>query len=360
MSFNLNALYANLQEEAAKREQMSSGPRSAYRTLFIKPDGRAKLNVRILFNVASNAVTFNYRVHKMNDGKTLLCGKNNRNNEHCDLCDALAAKKAVTGVDQKEAASSRAILFAQYISSVGYDHSEKYPEPKQGDIIIVMGPSSLHGRISEMLSTQGLEHLPRLLTDVNGAVVSIGRDEQGRQVTVVPTFATFQSAPSAEQFTNLLNQLPSLEQIGLNGGMTEEDFTAIANAAAAVMRTIQNPVAPTTARPSVDAIVQQQQQQQQPVYTPPTPAMQQPVQQSFSPQQIYDAQYNVQKQVPNVGEQVLQPVQPIQQAVQPVLQAAAVMQPVAQPAVAQVAAEEDALAKLLKDIGGFDADNQPF
>jgi hypothetical protein len=368
-SFNLTDLYNNLKRESDERDQ-NTKTKSPYKTVFVKPNGSAKINIRLLPNPASGGVSFTYKVHKMNDGKTLLCGKNNRNNPEarCELCDALVARKNVTGQDQKEYATSRTILFAQYVSSIGYDFSEKYPAPKEGEIIILMGPASLHQQIANVLITNGQESLSKILTDYDGGIINIGRDQQGRNVIANSIYATFKSAPSQADYEQLIRSLPTLESIALNGGMTESDFVKLHEAATAVLRTIQTQsVAQTTAQPSVDAIVQQQTNFG---YAQPSP-VQQPAQQAFTPQQIYDAQYNVQKQVPNVGEQVLpsQPstgqVQPsyatgnTQQPVQPQV-IHQVVQPVAsQPAVNVADVENDALRKLLLDVN-IDSDDLPF
>ena len=151
-------------------------------------------------------------------------------------------------------------MLAQYVSSVGYTFSEQYPEPKPGDIIIVQGPTSLHKQIVGVMLAVGPQHLPDLLTNAYGKVISIGRDSAGKSVIVTPTYDAYKSASSDQEFENILKGLPSLESVAFFDGPTQEDFTRIHESALSIKRSYSTtPQAPNLLPPSMDQVVEKAQ-----------------------------------------------------------------------------------------------------
>jgi hypothetical protein len=296
MTLDLSKLYNNLQKAKDSESSEGSGRKYPYRIIFIKPDNISKLNIRILYNVKTSLATYLYRNHKLQDGSILNCGKSNQDNPTCELCNAIDNKYNLTKVTSKEGARLRTIMLAHYISSTGYQWTQEYPEPKPGDVVIVLGPSSLDKSIREMLVTIGYDAIPKILTSAEGAVISIGRDSSGKQIITTPTYSTFKSANSDDEFAKVLEDLPSIIDIALFGGVTEDDYRRLHEAAVAIDRSLQslaNNTTPSLTTPSPDQLI---------VHTEPMQPVQTPVVNPF----------------PNVGEPTItQPVSAIVEAPAP-------------------------------------------
>jgi hypothetical protein len=244
MPLDFTNFVSNLQKTKGDFSSDSGSDRQyPYRYVFIRPTAAAKLTVRILVNKKINAASFTYHVHKLTTGKPINCGLNHPLIQQCNFCDALQNKKNLTGVDSQEKAQVRSIMMAQYIKSSGYDWSEKYPEPKYGDIILVGGPATLHRQVTDLLLTQS-QHLSQLLTDAEGASIVIGRDDKGKQITTSLSFDRIKSANSNQEFDVFLDTLPSLSDIALFGGVSAEDIAKLNELATAVDRSMN--VVPVT------------------------------------------------------------------------------------------------------------------
>lgn len=244
--FNMSELFKNVQNATANSSNHNSAGQNRkypYPSVYVSPKNPtlAQLYVRILPNQKDAIVTTQFRVHKT-DKITANCGLNDRNNPVCEACAAVQEVKDATGVIPKAAAQNRGALFAQYVRSVGYEWTDKYPEPKPGDIILVQGPASLHQTVNNMLNANGPEGMNEILFNVSAPMISIARDSQGKQMVATALIQRVNSAASQEAYIKLLADMPSLNDSVLFGGIDETDRTKLNEIATGLRRTLR----PTT------------------------------------------------------------------------------------------------------------------
>ena len=251
MSNNLMEQLLNRAREAQQTSQSGngSGRKYPYTSIFIKPSGpgvRPQLKVRILYphgvlnagnpDVPFQFVAYQWYLHKI-DKQPVTCGKNDPKNPTCDLCNAVAEKKSVTGVEDPSAVSRRSIIVAQYVSSVGYDWDAQHPEPRMGDIVLVQGPATLYTTIAELVPQLG-DNMTKVFINREAFVVNIGRDTEGRKILATPTYEQIRSAPDDATYRAMLASIPPLEHIALFGGVSEDDRSRLRQAALNIKRSL--------------------------------------------------------------------------------------------------------------------------
>lgn len=313
--FNVNQFMQQAQQEQVEKDSSGGGFKYPYRVVFIKPVAStgALLKVRLLPNIKSSQVAYAYWTHKINNQR-YDCGYNHGMNE-CPICKAIKEVKDATGKSLgTDATKKRAIVLAQYVGSYGYTWSQDNPEPKIGEVIMVMGPGRLYDTVNTTILNSGPEGVTKILTDVNGAVVAINRDGNGQSAVITPTYETFTSAADQQSYDALLDSLEDLRYITHPKDLTQEEYAKMVEVGQTITKTYLGQQFVNPVQLQDQAVVASQVPHPQSVYQPTTPVQQfsqpvQPVNQPVTPvTQVY--------QQPVVTQPVqAQPVQPIQQVV---------------------------------------------
>lgn len=320
--FNVNQFMQQAQQEQVEKDS-SSGYKYPYRVVFVKPvpSTGALLKVRLLPNIKSNQVAYPYWVHKINDQRYDCCYNHGMN--ECPVCKALKEVKDATGKYLKDATKKRAIVLAQYVASYGYTWSQDNPEPKVGEVIMVMGPGKLYDTVNMTVLNSGPEGVTKILTDVNGAVVAINRDTEGRSIVITPTYETFTSAADQNSYDALLDSLEDIRYITHPKDLSQEEYAKMVEVGQTITKTYlgQQFVNPVQSQPQ--AIVASQVPHPQSVYNPAQSVQPvQPVSQPVTPvapvyQQPVASQPVQQQPVQPIQQVQVQPVVPQQQMVNP-------------------------------------------
>ena len=319
MTFDVTKFMEQARKEHDNKKKSSEEHSYPYRVLFVKPDNSSLLQVRLLPNNISNQIAYKYWQHDIPNQGKYMCGHDYHSSDSCPICEAINEVKNSTGTYPKGGSVGRSIVLAQYVGSQGYSWSEDYPEPKLGEVIIVMGPLSLYDNILNMTVTQGPEGVVKILTDYKGAVININRDKNAKAVQVTPTFGVIESAPTQEQFDQMCDALPDIRYIVHEKDLSQEEYAKLVELANGIRKQYMTNTS-------------QQQQIQQP-FTPGSESVAQAVQAASlgvptgvvpvitpQPDQVVQSVQPVQPTAP------VQPVQPIA-SVQPV-QPTAPVQPV--------------------------------
>lgn len=314
--FNVNQFMQQAQQEQVEKDS-SSGYKYPYRVVFVKPvpSTGALLKVRLLPNIKSNQVAYPYWVHKINDQRYDCCYNHGMN--ECPVCKALKEVKDATSKYLKDATKKRAIVLAQYVASYGYTWSQDNPEPKVGEVIMVMGPGKLYDTVNMTVLNSGPEGVTKILTDVNGAVVAINRDTEGRSIVITPTYETFTSAADQNSYDALLESLEDIRYITHPKDLSQEEYAKMVEVGQTITKTYlgQQFVNPVQSQPQ--AVVASQVVHPQSAYNPAQPVqpVSQPVPQVAPVYQQPVATQSVQQQP--IQQVQVQPVVPQQQVVNP-------------------------------------------
>lgn len=346
MTFDVTKFMEQARKEHEKQQKLSDGREYPYKVVFVKPDNSSVLQVRLLPNNVSNQIAYKYWHHDIPNQGRYMCGHDYHSSDSCPICEALNEVKNSTGTYPKGGSVGRSIVLAQYVGSQGYSWSEDRPEPKLGEVIIVMGPLSLYDNILNMTVTQGPEGVVKILTDYKGAVININRDKNAKAVQVTPTFGIIESAPTQEQFDQMCDALPDIRYIVHEKDLSQEEYAKLVELANGIRKqymtnTSQQQQIQQPFTPGSESVAQAVQAANLgvptgvvPVINPQPAQVVQPVQptepvQSVQPQKLVQLQPTVapvQPVTPVTNPTIQQPT--IQSVQQPVVQSVPSQQPV--------------------------------
>ena len=228
MTFDLSGVQKQAQEAQKQSQEYGN---SKYRTVYTQS---GTISLRVLFNPASGVVM--RQVHRHKIGKDNIACLSNYNQD-CPICKAVDEAETVTGGDLwRMKKSNRCIFFAQYVGSTYSGWTENFPEPKVGDVILMMAPWSVYSALNSLIAESG-DNVTKLLTDVEGMIVDIKREDGGRitySTGLKPFAAPFKSANSQEEFNSLLESLDNLNDLVVPQNISEDIINAANQAATAI------------------------------------------------------------------------------------------------------------------------------
>jgi hypothetical protein len=238
MGFDLSSLLDNA-NKVSKFGTNSQENGGGYRYLY---PSIGTLKVKLLYNPKSNAFGRITKKHVIDKSKAICLAMYN---QECPVCKAIDNIKNATGQDMwKFNARTRAITFAQYIGANGYTWTKENPEPKVGEIVILMYPWSVYQDINRLLVSCG-SHAEELIATNKGKVLNILRWQEGGMTKYkceIDAFAPeYQSCESEEAFVKMLNDLPNLEDLNCPAAMTDEILKNTNEVAEAVTREYLKP-----------------------------------------------------------------------------------------------------------------------
>lgn len=209
MAFDLSKVIESATEVAENSGGNYSGPKILYPNV-------GTIQVRLLFNPASNSVMRVVRRHKMSESDKIVCAAQYK--QECPVCKTLDNIHSVTGRDfWKMKSKFQGIALAQFVGcSVGYDWGN-YNAPAIGEVVLLMFPWSVYTQISDIIKRAGA-NANQLLTENDGKILSIqrsvGADGKHSYRAEVDAFSgTFKSANSQEEFDKMLMKLDDLNDM---------------------------------------------------------------------------------------------------------------------------------------------------
>lgn len=243
MSFDLSNVLATASAVSKNGSSSSSEEGSKYRYLY---PSTGTLRVKLLYNPKSNLLGRITKKHVIDKSKAICLSMYNMD---CPICKTVQNIKNAIGQDVwKFNARVRAVTFAQYVGSNNYQWTQENPEPKVGDVVILMYPWSVYQDINRLLVNCGANASQLIATNV-GKVVNISRWQESSMTKYkceVDAFAPeFKSAESDEAFEALLNSLPSLEEVNCPPAVTDEIIKTTNEVAEALSREYLKTSAPT-------------------------------------------------------------------------------------------------------------------
>lgn len=236
MSFDLSNVLSQAQDIANSKggSNKQFDDSSNYRYLYPSP---GTLKVKLLYNPKSNMLGRITKKHVIDKSKAICLSMYG---QECPICKTVQNIKNAIGQDiWKFNARVRAITFAQYVGAVNYTWSQENPEPKVGEIVILMYPWTVYQDINRLLVNCGSNASQLIATNV-GKVVNISRWQESGMTKYkceVDAFAPdFKSANSDEEFESILRGLPSLEDINCPAELTDEIMKTTNEVAEALSR----------------------------------------------------------------------------------------------------------------------------
>ena len=260
----VDQLLQNAKKVSDQAQSRASEGGFGYRSVYITPTPGARLVVRLLVASTHPVMSHKYYIHRDESGQALCLW--DESGSTCPVCEAVREVENSTGSTSKLSAKPRVIMYAQYVSSSKYDWSDKFPEPKVGDIILVMGPGGLYNLSSQFLL--GFSDRPdvvsQFISDVAGQTVTLSRDKDNR-VIMSPSMSNFTSAGSQEEFDSLLLSLKPLPQLVTDAHPFESNEATRTTMVQALSRRLSTPGVPYSAEGMANQGVQK-------VVQPPAPA----------------------------------------------------------------------------------------
>lgn len=231
MAFDLSSVIGQATEVASHQD---SGDNKT-QTRVIYP-GTGTLRVKILYNPKSNLVARQIRRHKVaNTNYTCL----SMYNMECPICKAVDSIKNVTGNDPWQLnAKFRGLSYAQYVGSESYKWDNDNPEPKVGELILLMYPWTIYQDINRLISTAG-PNASAIIASNKGKIVNILRwreNSQEKYKAELDAFTEFTSANSEEEFEKFLMELPDLNDAIVSATPNENVLKASNSAAETLQR----------------------------------------------------------------------------------------------------------------------------
>lgn len=222
MSFDLSDVLNTAKEvsKAGGSSKNSENGFSNYRYLY---PAVGTLKVKLLYNPKSNMLGRITKKHVVDQSRAICLSMYNH---ECPVCKILKDIKNAVGQDMwKFNARVRAVTFAQYVGSTNYTWTKDNPEPKVGEVVILMYPWSVYQDVNRLLVNCGANASQLIATNV-GKVVNLSRWQENGMTKYkceVDAFAPdFQSSDSEEAFEELLKGLPSLEEINCPAEISDE------------------------------------------------------------------------------------------------------------------------------------------
>lgn len=163
------------------------------------------LDVKLLFNPASNSVTRLVPRHYIDENRVPCLKAYNMN---CPICSVLEEIKNATGTDLfRMKAKFRGISFAQFIKA-SYDEDRA----KEGDIVLLMYPWTVYKSIQNIFSSTPSDNIEEIISKNEGYPIVITHSPDHSYDARISPFSKYKSCDSDADFDNLLNRLDSLNE----------------------------------------------------------------------------------------------------------------------------------------------------
>lgn len=239
-SFDLSSVLATAQEVSKTGSSKSDEGASGYRFLYPR---LGTLKVKLLYNPKSKMLGRVTKKHVVENSKAICLSMYGHD---CPICKVLKDIKNAVGQDMwKYNARVKAVIFAQYVGATNYTWDKDNPEPKPGEVVLLMAPWTVYQDINRLLASCG-SHAEQLIATNVGKVVNISRwQENGmtKYQCAVDAFASdFQSTGSEEEFVKMLNDLPSLDDLNAPSAISEEIIKKTNEVAENLSRELLKPV----------------------------------------------------------------------------------------------------------------------
>lgn len=307
MSYDFTALAKQAQDAINNSNNANN---TSFKYALVYP-GQGDLSVRLLYNPASSLVSRLISRHNIQSGNSTIKVPCLRTyGQECPICKVLKDIKAATGQELTSFRSqTRAISFAQYVSS-SYNINEGRSTPiNPGDVILLMYPWTVYGDIqsyiSEVASTPS--GMTEAFTRASGYVTKITRGSDNKYTVTNSPFSKFESAKSDEEFLKIIEGVESLNEQVLSSAITEEmtaQINGVVNDLTTRYLVPQAPQVPTYGQPMNAGQVYAQQPPQYPQQTMNVgPNMTMPTQAQYPP----NPQSAPVMQSPNVAPQSANP-----------------------------------------------------
>ena len=219
MAFDLTNVYNNAKTVVSKADG-SSGDTPKYRYLY---PSTGTLKVRFLYNPKSGTFGRLTKKHTINEARAVCLDMYGMD---CPICKVVTNIKNATGQDIWRFNSRvRAISFVQYVGSNNYSWTQENPEPKVGDIVILMYPWSVYQDINRLIVNAGSNASQIIATNVGKAINISKWQEKGmtKYKAEIDAFSSeFTSCNSSEEFESMLLGLPDLNEVNCPSTVTDE------------------------------------------------------------------------------------------------------------------------------------------
>lgn len=209
------------QANAAMAGSFNGSPEQRYSVLY--PDvGRTV--VKLLFCPKSNNLLRQFKRHTCSDDRTkVMCLRsfNGKGYKDCPICKTLDDVKNARGIDlYKYVAKTRGICYAHYISA-----TKPSDRIQPGSIVLLMFPWTVYRAIQETVSTYAgqPDNLEKLIASNKGPAFIISRATDNRYTVQVDAMNIYSTCNNDEEFTQLLESLPPLENCIVHDPPTDEE-----------------------------------------------------------------------------------------------------------------------------------------
>lgn len=254
--------------QAVVDSQENKGEGSSYTYPLLYPPKGNTIVVRPLFNPASGQI-----VRLINRHEKVPCYRTY--NIECPICKVMQEVKDMTGQDpfgRTKASKSRGLAFAQFISStVPVDKGGNRGNFTPGEIVLLMFPWTVYTQINT--SIQAIAQTPTGMDQAfshadSGFYIQINVDNNFKYTTTQVPYMTFPSGKTDEEFTQMLENMESLNEQVVPSTITEEVDKQVKEYADAIHRQYIAPRVPNQGVPQGTAPVNYGSSAQ----TPPVPS----------------------------------------------------------------------------------------
>lgn len=227
--FDLSKLQKMAGEEVEEANNRG-GSSSDYPIVY--PVDNGKFRVKLLYNMKADAVQRKVIRHVVGRDKMPCLSIYG---EECPVCSAIKNAEDMCGKEcgafKKYGYKTRGICFAVLMD---HDKGMFKDGPNVGDVILLMYPVSMYNKINEIIVSSG-EHLESLVASNNGKTIEITRTQKAGgfpdySVAVYP-YGDEKVKDTDEEFDELLESLPNLNERIIPPNPTEEDRNKIKAAA---------------------------------------------------------------------------------------------------------------------------------
>lgn len=214
-----------LQDAQAATEQSNSGNKFQHKLIYPQ---EGTLQCRILFNPKSNSIIRRIIRHQVGNNKIPCMMNFGHNKSDCPICNAANNVYNTNGSVPKGLwAQTRGLCFIQYIGS-----SYKIEGINPGEIALLMVPKTMYEEIQSWIMNitsgdQGVQAMYEVFCRCQCMEQTISRTSDNKYSFMMNPYKKFQSAPTDDDWSKILDNLPDLNEQLVPAVLTDEVMKTI-------------------------------------------------------------------------------------------------------------------------------------